>query len=87
MTSLVDEKFGELFNSYHWFFSGGKLKLIIQGLDQPTLADPETMKDRRTLIVKYFTSHLRTHNSYIAKFVFCEVLNLVNILGQVELLI
>ena len=62
------------------------MKLIIQGLDQPTLADPETMKDRRTLIVKYFTSHLRTHNSYIAKFVFCEVLNLVNILGQVKLL-
>ena len=63
--------------------SGGKLSLIIQGMDQPTLADPETMKDRRTLVVNYFTGHLRTHNSYVFKFVFCEVLNLVNILTQV----
>ena len=63
---------------------GGKLSLIIQGMDQPTLADPETMKDRRTLVVNYFTGHLRTHNSYVMKFIFCEVLNLINILTQVK---
>ena len=67
--------------------SGGKLSLIIQGMDQPTLADPETMKDRRTLVVNYFTGHLRTHNSYVFKFVFCEVLNLVNILTQVTFVV
>ena len=53
-------------------------------MDQPTLADPETMKDRRTLVVNYFTGHLRTHNSYVMKFIFCEVLNLINILTQVK---
>jgi hypothetical protein len=64
-------------------FPGAKLSLLIQDMDQPTLDDPETMKDRRTNVVNYFISHLRTHNSYVFKFVFCEVLNLVNILTQV----
>ena len=62
------------------------MSLVIQGLDQPTLADPETMKDRRTLVVNYFTGHLRTHNSYVFKFVLCEVLNLVNVLMQIYLM-
>ena len=77
-----------IFNKLNFLMiSGGKLSLIIQGMDQPTLADPETMKDRRTLVVNYFTGHLRTHNSYVFKFVFCEVLNLVNILTQVTFVV
>jgi hypothetical protein len=72
---------------YLWkSWEGGKLSLIIQGMDQPTLADPDTMKDRRTLVVNYFTGHLRTHNSYVGKFIFCEVLNLINILTQIYLM-
>ena len=53
-------------------------------MDQPTLADPDSMKDRRTLVVKYLTDHLGTHNSYVTKLIFCEVLNLINILIQVK---
>ena len=59
--------------------------MLIQGMDQPTLADPDTMKDRRTLVVNYFTGHLRTHNQYVFKFIFCEVLNLINSLTQVRI--
>ena len=61
--------------------------MVIQGLDEPSLNDEDTQKDRRATIVSYFTGHLNTHTSYIARFVFCEFLNLVNIVGQVSLVI
>jgi len=63
----------------------GKLKMVIQGLDEPVLneEDVDTEKDRRSTIANYFTGHLNTHSSYIYKFIFCEFLNLVNIVGQV----
>ena len=66
------------------FLPGGKLRLIIQGMDVPTLTDPDTMKQRRILFVNYFTRHFGTHNFYAWKFFFCEVLNLINILSQVR---
>jgi hypothetical protein len=56
-------------------------------MDQPTLDGPESMKERRTLAVNYFVDHLRTHNLYVFKFVFCEILNLVNLLVQVGILL
>ena len=61
--------------------------MVIQGLDVPSLNDEDTQKDRRATIVSYFTGHLNTHTNYIARFVFCEFLNLVNIVGQVSLVI
>ena len=63
--------------------SEGKLKMVIQGLDEASLNEEDTQKDRRATIVNYFTGHLNTHTTYIARFVFCEFLNLVNIVGQV----
>jgi hypothetical protein len=36
--------------------------------------------------VDYVVRTLRTHNLYVFKFVFCEVLNLVNIIGQMYLM-
>jgi len=64
----------------------GKLKMVIQGLDEPSLNEEDTQKDRRATIVNYFTGHLNTHSMYIYRFVFCEFLNLVNIVGQVYFL-
>ena len=60
--------------------------MVIQGLDEPVLneEDVDTEKDRRSTIANYFTGHLNTHSSYIYKFIFCEFLNLVNIVGQVS---
>ena len=57
--------------------------MVIQGLDEPSLNEEDTQKDRRATIVNYFTGHLNTHSMYIYRFVFCEFLNLVNIVGQV----
>ena len=59
--------------------------MLIKGMDLHTLDNPsEQFRDRRTANVNYFFRTFRTHNSYVYKFVLCEVLNLVNILMQVR---
>jgi len=66
--------------------SGGKLSMLIQGLDGPMLKGSEEFTDRRKSIVNYFLRTNKTHNLYALKFVFCEFLNIVNILFQVRVL-
>eukprot|EP00092_Neocalanus_flemingeri_P035835 GFUD01039015.1.p1 GENE.GFUD01039015.1~~GFUD01039015.1.p1 ORF type:complete len:398 (-),score=70.77 GFUD01039015.1:273-1466(-) len=68
-------------------WEGGKLSLLLQNLDENTLdTEPETTKDRRSVIVNYVLRNIRTHNLYVYKFIFCEFLNLVNIIGQMYLM-
>jgi len=68
-------------------WEGGKLSLLIQNLDERTLdTEPETTKERRSVIVNYVLRNIRTHNLYVYKFIFCEFLNLVNIIGQMYLM-
>ena len=70
---------------YYFSCLDGKLKMVIQGLDTPNLFDEDTQKDRRATIANYFVGHINTHSSYIYKFIVCEFLNLVNIVGQVRI--
>jgi len=65
---------------------GGKLSMLIQGLDLPMLDGVDGVKDKRQSVVNYFLRTFRSHNSYVYKFLFCEVLNLVNILFQIYLM-
>ena len=75
------------FPHYLWKYSeGGKLDMLIRGLDDKLVLDPDTFKDKRKVVVDYFLRTFRTHNSYVYRFVFCEVLNLVNILVQLWLM-
>lgn len=68
-------------------WEGGKLSMLLQNLDQRTLEnDPDHTKDKRNVIVNYIVRNLRTHNFYVYKFIFCEFLNLVNIIGQMYLM-
>jgi len=68
-------------------WEGGKLSLLLQNLHEPTIEyDPDVTKDRRLVIVNYIMRHRLTHNIYVYKFVFCEFLNLVNIIGQMYLM-
>lgn len=68
-------------------WEGGKLSLLLQNLDENTLdTEPETTKERRSVIVNYVLRNMRTHNLYVYKFIFCEFLNLVNIIGQMYLM-
>jgi len=73
---------------YLWkSWEGGKLSLLLQNLDEKKLYDdPETTKERRSVIVKYILTNIRKHNLYVFKFIFCEFLNLVNIVCQMFLM-
>ena len=64
---------------------GGKLSMLVQDLNNKNILDGmDQYKARRQAVVEYILRTFRTHNSYIYKFIFCEVLNLVNILFQVS---
>jgi len=66
-------------------WEGGKISMLIQDLDGPMI-EKEAAKDRRTVIVNWVTRTVRTHNIYVYKFVFCEVLNFINVVGQMYLM-
>lgn len=68
-------------------WEGGKLSMLLQGLDERTLeGDVDGTKTKRSIIVNYVAKTVRTHNLYVYKFIFCEFLNLVNIIGQMYLM-
>ena len=68
-------------------WEGGKLRLLLQDLDAQTLdTGRETTQNKRHVIVNYILRNVRTHNVYVGKFIFCEFLNLVNIIGQMYLM-
>ena len=68
-------------------WEGGKLSLLLQGLDEKSLeGNKDTTKERRDNIVNYMVRSLRTHNLYVYKFVICEFLNMFNIMAQMWLM-
>lgn len=68
---------------YLWkSWENGKIKMMMQDLNEVGLEDPSTKKDRRLATVLYFTRTLGTHQLYVAKYVFCEFLNFVNTVFQ-----
>ena len=50
------------------------------------MVDKESRRDRIKLLVNYFTVAKNSHDFYFLKFFSCEILNLVNIVGQVYLM-
>lgn len=60
----------------------GKIKMLVQGLMEP-IVDNDAKKDQIDLIVRYFKLHRGTHGLYALKFFFCEILNFVNVIGQI----
>jgi len=62
---------------------GGRIGLMVQGMDEKTLMEPEGKEDKRRAAVQYFIRTLGSHNSYVAKYVACEVLNFINVLFQI----
>jgi len=63
-------------------WEGGKLKMLVAGLNVP-IVDEETRKDRKTVLVNYFTENRHNHNFYAFRFFACEFLNLANVLFQI----
>lgn len=56
--------------------------MLLQEMNVPIL-DPAAKKDKIKLLVDYFTHNKDHHQAYAFKFFFCELLNFINVLGQI----
>uniref|UniRef100_T1J195 Innexin n=1 Tax=Strigamia maritima TaxID=126957 RepID=T1J195_STRMM len=68
---------------YLWkVWEGGKMKMLVQGLKDPIMAD-DKKKEKKKMLVEYMTMHMHSHNTYAYSFAFCELLNFINVVGQI----
>lgn len=67
---------------YLWkTWEGGRIKMLVFDLNCPIVAE-DTKTDRKKLLVDYFVMNLHTQNFYAYRLIICEVLNLINVIGQ-----
>ena len=62
--------------------SGGKIAALVKEVDYFGLESSEDKREKRLVIVNYVSRTFYFHNLYATKFVVCEILNLLNIIGQ-----
>jgi len=68
---------------YLWkTWEGGRVKMLVQDMNVP-IVSKENKDDRIKILVDYFSSNRNNHTFYAFKFFFCEVLNFINVLGQI----
>lgn len=68
---------------YLWkTWEGGRIKMLVLDLNCPVVNE-ECKADRKKLLVDYFASNLHTQNFYAVRFFICEVLNFINVVGQI----
>lgn len=68
---------------YLWkSWEGGRIKMLVLDLNCPVVSDT-CKRDRSKLLVEYFHTNLHTQNFYAYRFFFCEVLNFINVIGQI----
>lgn len=68
---------------YLWkTWEGGRIKMLVLDLNCPIVSD-ECKSDRKKLLVDYFTTNLHLQNFYAFRFFICEVLNFINVVGQI----
>ena len=58
------------------------MESLVLDLTNPII-DESTKRDRKKLLVNYFTTNMHNHNSYAVRFFLCEVLNFVNVIVQI----
>ena len=56
--------------------------MLVQETNVPII-DPNVKVERMELLLDYFAFNRKHHNGYAFKFFFCELLNLVNVIGQI----
>ncbi|CAG2056642.1 unnamed protein product [Timema podura] len=68
---------------YLWkTWEGGRIKMLVLDLNCP-LVNEECKTDRKKLLVDYFSTNLHTQNFYAIRFFICEILNFINVVGQI----
>lgn len=70
---------------YLWkTWEGGKVAMLILGLNKPCL-DCKEKDSKISQLVEYISASMGSHKLYAACYIFCEMLNFVNIVGQIYL--
>lgn len=68
---------------YLWkVWEGGKVKMLVMQLNCP-IVDDSCKRDQKSMLVNYFALNLHNHNFYAYRFFFCEILNFINVVGQI----
>lgn len=71
---------------YLWkIWEGGKAKALANDLKLISL-DHDQMEKKCRFLCDYFDKNMSYHSLYFYRFVFCELLNLVNVIGQMFLI-
>jgi len=73
---------------YLWkAWEGGRAAMLVGGMMEPNMVVNKAERSERIdTIVKYFRDNRGTHGGYFAMFVFCEMLNFANVIGQMFLM-
>lgn len=61
---------------------GGRIKMLSTNLNLP-ISEAEHRRERKLAVIEYLYENLHHHNFYLFRFVFCELLNLMNIIAQI----
>ena len=70
---------------YLWkIWEGGRLRSLVLGLNNPILGSNERL-EQISLLTHYLKTNLKYHDSYFYYFVFCEILNFLNVIFQMYL--
>lgn len=68
---------------YIWkVWEGNRMKMLTSGSISPVLSKDAIEKNVEVLL-DYFSMHLHSHNSYAYKYFICELLNCINVVGQI----
>lgn len=68
---------------YLWkVWEAGKVKMLVMQLNSP-IVDDDAKRERKAMLVNYFTVNLHNHNFYALRFFLCEALNFINVVGQI----
>lgn len=68
---------------YLWeIWEGGKVKMLVMQLNSPIL-DDDVKREQKAKLVDYFSDNLHNHNFYAFRFFICELLNFINVIGQI----
>ncbi|XP_059051581.1 innexin inx2-like [Achroia grisella] len=72
---------------YLWrVWEGGRLKALAANLNSPIVPKEWSENRRRELISYLANTNIFSHSAYALRYAFCEILNLINVVGQIFLL-
>ncbi|KAF5280034.1 hypothetical protein FQR65_LT03289 [Abscondita terminalis] len=71
---------------YLWkTWEGGRLRLLVKDLGSPLISSSWN-KDCKERLIRYILAGKYSHNLYCFRFTVCELLNLINVIGQIILM-